>query len=182
MERFTYNEGARKGRYEPWQFDAKNHYIYCGLHRNYYQDPEYAKAIDHDEHNEPYKRAAAARRSTSRGPSNAHSSRHTTQSHFTSLSRGLRSCHVLSLISLSLSCAARRRAPPPPSSFLAPLVLLVAGVVAGHHAGGLALPVRRDTCGVSMHGARARCEQVCSARLPGERGAICCRGCSPLVV
>ena len=51
----TYDE-ARKGRYEPWQFDAKNHYIYCGLHRNYYQDPAVAKAIDHDEHNEPYKR------------------------------------------------------------------------------------------------------------------------------
>ena len=51
----TYAE-ARKGRYEPWQFDAKNHYIYCGLHRNYYQDPAVAKAIDHDEHNEPYKR------------------------------------------------------------------------------------------------------------------------------
>jgi hypothetical protein len=54
----TYNEAghARKGRFEPWQFDAKNHYIYCGLHRNYYQDPAVAKAIDHDEHNEPYKR------------------------------------------------------------------------------------------------------------------------------
>ena len=51
----TYDE-ARKGRYEPWQFDAKNHYIYCGLHRNYYQDPAVAKAIDHNEHNEPYKR------------------------------------------------------------------------------------------------------------------------------
>ena len=47
---------ARKGRYEPWQFDEKNHYIYCGLHRNYYQDPAVAKAIDHDKHNEPYKR------------------------------------------------------------------------------------------------------------------------------
>ena len=51
----TYDE-ARKGRYEPWQFDAKNHYIYCGLHRNYYQDPAVAKAIDNNEHNEPYKR------------------------------------------------------------------------------------------------------------------------------
>ena len=51
----TYDE-ARKGRYEPWQFDAKNHYIYCGLHRNYYQDPAVARAIDHNEHNEPYKR------------------------------------------------------------------------------------------------------------------------------
>ena len=51
----TYAE-ARKGRYEPWQFDEKNHYIYCGLHRNYYQDPAVAKAIDHNEHNEPYKR------------------------------------------------------------------------------------------------------------------------------
>ena len=49
----TYDE-ARKGRYEPWQFDAKNHYIYCGLHRNYYQDPAVAKAIDNNEHNEPY--------------------------------------------------------------------------------------------------------------------------------
>ena len=54
----TYAEAgpARKGRCEPWQFDAKNHYIYCGLHRNYYQDPAVAKAIDHNEHNEPYKR------------------------------------------------------------------------------------------------------------------------------
>ena len=47
---------AHKGRCEPWQFDARNHYIYCGLHRNYYQDPWVARAIDHDEHNEPYKR------------------------------------------------------------------------------------------------------------------------------
>ena len=54
----TYAEAgpARKGRCEPWQFDAKNHYIYCGLHRNYYQDKDVAKAIDHDKHNEPYKR------------------------------------------------------------------------------------------------------------------------------
>jgi hypothetical protein len=51
----TYDE-ARKGRYEPWQFDAKNHYIYCGLHRNYYRDEAVAKAIDHDEHNVPYNR------------------------------------------------------------------------------------------------------------------------------
>ena len=51
----TYDE-ARKGRYEPWQFDEENHYIYCGLHRNYYQDPAVAKAIDNNEHNEPYKR------------------------------------------------------------------------------------------------------------------------------
>ena len=51
----TYDE-ARKGRYEPWQFDAKNHYIYCGLHRNYYQDSEYRKVIDHEKHNMPYKR------------------------------------------------------------------------------------------------------------------------------
>ena len=47
---------ARKGRCEPWQFDEKNHYIYCGLHRNYYQDADVAKAIDHDEHNMPYQR------------------------------------------------------------------------------------------------------------------------------
>ena len=47
---------ARKGRCEPWQFDKKNHYIYCGLHRNYYQDKKVAKAIDHDEHNIPYTR------------------------------------------------------------------------------------------------------------------------------
>ena len=47
---------ARKGRCEPWQFDEKNHYIYCGLHRNYYQDEAVAKAINHDEHNIPYKR------------------------------------------------------------------------------------------------------------------------------
>ena len=51
----TYAE-ARKGRYEPWQFDAENHYIYCGLHRNYYTDNVYAKAIDHDAHNMPYQR------------------------------------------------------------------------------------------------------------------------------
>ena len=51
----TYRE-ARKGRYEPWQFDAENHYIYCGLHRNYYQDSEYKKVIDHEKHNMPYKR------------------------------------------------------------------------------------------------------------------------------
>ena len=51
----TYAE-AGKGRYEPWQFDAKNHYIYCGLHRNYYQDPAVAKAIDHEKHNMPYER------------------------------------------------------------------------------------------------------------------------------
>ena len=51
----TYAE-ARKGRYEPWQFDAENHYIYCGLHRNYYQDSEYKKVIDHEKHNMPYKR------------------------------------------------------------------------------------------------------------------------------
>ena len=51
----TYAE-ARKGRYEPWQFDAENHYIYCGLHRNYYQDSEYRKVIDHEKHNMPYKR------------------------------------------------------------------------------------------------------------------------------
>ena len=47
---------ARKGRCEPWQFDEKNHYIYCGLHRNYYQDSEYRKVIDHEKHNMPYKR------------------------------------------------------------------------------------------------------------------------------
>ena len=54
----TYAEAghARKGRCEPWQFDEKNHYIYCGFHRNYYQDYEFAQAVDHDEHNEPYKR------------------------------------------------------------------------------------------------------------------------------
>ena len=54
----TYAEAgpARKGRCEPWQFDAKNHYIYCGLHRNYYQDKDVAKAIDHDEHNVPFLR------------------------------------------------------------------------------------------------------------------------------
>ena len=54
----TYAEAgpARKGRCEPWQFDEKNHYIYCGLHRQYFQDCMYAKAIDHDQHNEPYKR------------------------------------------------------------------------------------------------------------------------------
>ena len=54
----TYAEAgpARKGRCEPWQFDAKNHYIYCGLHRNYYQDSDVARAIDHDEHNMPYQR------------------------------------------------------------------------------------------------------------------------------
>ena len=51
----TYAE-ARKGRCEPWQFDAENHYIYCGLHRNYYTDNVYAKAIDHDAHNMPYQR------------------------------------------------------------------------------------------------------------------------------
>merc|ERR1712167_69072 len=47
---------ARKGRYEPWQFDAENHYIYCGLHRNYYQDAEYRKVIDHEKHNMPFLR------------------------------------------------------------------------------------------------------------------------------
>ena len=47
---------ARKGRCEPWQFDARNHYIYCGLHRNYYQDSKYRKVIDHEKHNMPYKR------------------------------------------------------------------------------------------------------------------------------
>ena len=47
---------ARKGRCEPWQFDEKNHYIYCGLHRNYYQDSDVARAIDHDEHNVPFLR------------------------------------------------------------------------------------------------------------------------------
>jgi hypothetical protein len=54
----TYVEAgpARKGRCEPWQFDERNHYIYCGLHRNYYQDPAVAKAIDHDEHNVPFLR------------------------------------------------------------------------------------------------------------------------------
>ena len=51
----TYAE-ARKGRYEPWQFDEKNHYIYCGLHRNYYQDSEYKKVIDDEEHNMPWQR------------------------------------------------------------------------------------------------------------------------------
>ena len=54
----TYAEAgpARKGRCEPWQFDEKNHYIYCGLHRNYYQDSDVARAIDHDEHNVPFQR------------------------------------------------------------------------------------------------------------------------------
>ena len=54
----TYAEAgpARNGRFEPWQFDEKNHYIYCGLHRNYYQDSDVANAVDNDEHNMPYQR------------------------------------------------------------------------------------------------------------------------------
>ena len=54
----TYAEAgsAKRGRFEPWQFDAKNQYIYCGLHRNYFQDKEVRKVIDKNEHNMPYQR------------------------------------------------------------------------------------------------------------------------------
>ena len=54
----TYAEAgsAKRGRFEPWQFDAKNQYIYCGLHRNYFQDKEARKVIDKNEHNMPYQR------------------------------------------------------------------------------------------------------------------------------
>ena len=51
----TYAE-ARHGRFEPWQFDKKNHWIYCGIHRNYYADEVFQRAVDHDEHNIPYQR------------------------------------------------------------------------------------------------------------------------------
>ena len=47
---------ARKGRYEPWQFDAENHYIYCGFHSATTTSDTATKAIDHDEHNSTYKR------------------------------------------------------------------------------------------------------------------------------
>ena len=58
----TYAE-ARKGRSEPWQFmqrtygsDGHPGIIYCGLHRNYYVDEEFQRAVDRNEHNMPYQR------------------------------------------------------------------------------------------------------------------------------
>jgi hypothetical protein len=51
----TYAE-ARHGRFEPWQFDKKNNWIYCGIHRNYYADEFFQRTVDHDFHNVPFQR------------------------------------------------------------------------------------------------------------------------------
>jgi hypothetical protein len=53
---YTQAGSAKRGRFEPWQFDAENQYIYCGLHRNYYQDKEVKRKVDNNEHNMPYQR------------------------------------------------------------------------------------------------------------------------------
>jgi len=47
---------AKRGRFEPWQFDARGQYIYCGLHRKYYINGDFKDAVDRNEHNVPYQR------------------------------------------------------------------------------------------------------------------------------
>ena len=51
----TYDE-AGPGKSVPWQLDAKNKKIYCGLTPFYFQDAAIAKAVNRNEHNESYKR------------------------------------------------------------------------------------------------------------------------------
>ena len=41
---------AGGGKPAPWQFDADEHLIYCGLHRNYYKDAKVWHAVNHNEH------------------------------------------------------------------------------------------------------------------------------------